>query len=180
MKILCYGDSNTFGFDPRGYFGDRYGTEDRWPEVLGDLSGWSVNNQGMNGRAIPRVPARFPATIDAVLVMLGTNDLLRGKSAEETAVRMEKFITSLDIALDKLIIVAPPKMQRGEWVSTDALIHESAALGEVYGNLCEKLGVRFVDATAWEISMCYDGVHFTEEGNRQFARNMYCALKEAF
>ena len=24
MKILCFGDSNTYGYDPRGYFGGRY------------------------------------------------------------------------------------------------------------------------------------------------------------
>ena len=23
MRMLCYGDSNTYGYDPRGFFGDR-------------------------------------------------------------------------------------------------------------------------------------------------------------
>ena len=26
MQIVCFGDSNTYGYDPRGFFGDRYGT----------------------------------------------------------------------------------------------------------------------------------------------------------
>ena len=27
MTLLCYGDSNTYGFDPRSYFGGRYPAE---------------------------------------------------------------------------------------------------------------------------------------------------------
>ena len=29
MKILCIGDSNTYGYDPRSYLGDRYPAEVR-------------------------------------------------------------------------------------------------------------------------------------------------------
>ena len=24
MKVICFGDSNTYGYDPRGYLGGRY------------------------------------------------------------------------------------------------------------------------------------------------------------
>ena len=34
MRILCFGDSNTYGYHPRGFFGDRYGPEDRWVDLL--------------------------------------------------------------------------------------------------------------------------------------------------
>ena len=34
MRILCFGDSNTYGYDPRGFFGDRYGAGDRWVDLL--------------------------------------------------------------------------------------------------------------------------------------------------
>ena len=178
MKILCYGDSNTYGFDPRGYFAERYGAENRWPNILAELSGWSVNNQGMNGRAIPKLPVRFPESVDVILIMLGTNDLLQGNSAEKVAQRMEQFLHTLDSVKDKLVVVAPPQLRRGEWVNTNVLIRESATLGENYGTLCQCYGVRFVDATGWEIPMCFDGVHFTEEGNHRFARYLYSALME--
>ena len=32
MNIICFGDSNTYGYDPRGYFGGRYGADCRWVE----------------------------------------------------------------------------------------------------------------------------------------------------
>ena len=44
MKVICFGDSNTYGYDPRGPFGSRY---DRpWPDLLAELTGWQVINQG--------------------------------------------------------------------------------------------------------------------------------------
>lgn len=32
MKLWCFGDSNTYGYDPSGFFGGRYAAS--WPELL--------------------------------------------------------------------------------------------------------------------------------------------------
>ena len=55
MRILCFGDSNTYGYDPRGFYGDRYEAENRWVDLLGTLTGHEVINAGTNGREIPHV-----------------------------------------------------------------------------------------------------------------------------
>ena len=34
MTILCYGDSNTYGFDPRSWLGERYPADVRWTGLL--------------------------------------------------------------------------------------------------------------------------------------------------
>ena len=34
MKILCFGDSNTYGYDPRSYFGGQYPAQNRWVDLL--------------------------------------------------------------------------------------------------------------------------------------------------
>ena len=96
MRILCFGDSNTYGYDPRGFFGDRYGAEDRWVDLLAKQTGHEIINAGANGREIPRNPYALRlltehAPVDIFLVMLGTNDLLQGISAKETATQMEDF-----------------------------------------------------------------------------------------
>ena len=39
MTLLCYGDSNTYGFDPRSYFGGRYPAEVRWTHRLAQATG---------------------------------------------------------------------------------------------------------------------------------------------
>ncbi len=33
MNIICFGDSNTYGYDPRGYFGGRYEADNRWVDI---------------------------------------------------------------------------------------------------------------------------------------------------
>ncbi len=177
MRILCFGDSNTWGFDPRDVFGGRYDAAHRWPDILARDTGWEVLNEGINGRQIPRSPyplrllqANTPVVI--FLVMLGTNDLLQGAGASEAAARMEHFLTQLQPHCPGLLLVAPPPMKRGAWVTSDALVEESRRMIDAYRALSERLGIPFVDTSEWEIPLAYDGVHFTEEGNRIFAARL--------
>ncbi|GHV94991.1 arylesterase [Spirochaetia bacterium] len=95
--ILCYGDSNTWGFNPRTQ--GRYDHKTRWPMVLKNILNrnaspddpeWWVVEEGLNGRTscredfvggdknglrhlLPVLESHKP--IDVVAVMLGTNDL---------------------------------------------------------------------------------------------------------
>ena len=78
MKVICFGDSNTYGYDPRSYFGGRYGADSRWVDILAAQTGWTISNIGQNGREIPSSAPTFPADTDLLIVMLGTNDLLQG------------------------------------------------------------------------------------------------------
>ena len=170
MRIICFGDSNTYGYDPRGW-GGRYGAGERWVDSLAALCGHEVVNAGANGREVPRHPASRQAAekyghADVFLVMLGTNDLLEGASASETAARMGDFLHRLSPR--QILLVAPPPMVRGAWVPTDGLVRESVQLAEEY----RRLGVPFVDTRSWNIPMAFDGVHFTEEGHRIFASRL--------
>ena len=97
-RIMCYGDSNTWGFssvpEPPA---PRYGRADRWPCVMATALGARIElvEEGLNGRttdlADPTHPeitgagldgaAYLPACLashlplDLVVIMLGTNDL---------------------------------------------------------------------------------------------------------
>ena len=62
MKLLCFGDSNTYGYDPRSFLDDRYPAEVRWTDALARDTGWTVLNMGQNGREIPCQPAEERAT----------------------------------------------------------------------------------------------------------------------
>ena len=33
MNVISFGDSNTYGYDPRGYFGGRYAADSRWVDT---------------------------------------------------------------------------------------------------------------------------------------------------
>lgn len=185
MRVLCFGDSNTYGFDPRSYFGGRYSAESRWVDLLAQKTGWEVRNAGENGREIPRRPhelQRFEQLLstnlplDLLLVMLGTNDLLQGADAAAVAARMEAFLTQIPFHRESMLLVAPPPMKPGAWVTEARLLHDSAELAEQYQTLAKRIGVRCADAGCWNIELTFDGVHFSEGGHKAFAEGIYPIL----
>ncbi|MSR31736.1 MAG: hypothetical protein EXR99_09550 [Gemmataceae bacterium] len=87
--ILCFGDSNTWGYIPGT--GQRHPLKKRWPGVAGNILGTDFHfiEEGLNGRTTvmedPTRPGRngLPyfgpcltshAPLDLVVLMLGTND----------------------------------------------------------------------------------------------------------
>ena len=167
MKIICFGDSNTWGYDPRGFFGGRY--DQPWPELLARKLRCSVLNWGENGREIPAGSPDFPEDADLVILMLGTNDLLQGNPPETVQKRMEDFLSGLTLEKSKLFLIAPPPLEPGAWVSGPELIAVSRELAERYQALALRLGIPFADAAGWKIPLAFDGVHFTQEGHSAFA-----------
>lgn len=184
MRMLCYGDSNTYGYDPRGFFGDRYPAECRWVDILARKLKWEIQNEGQNGREIPSRLFQYqragelltPSAPDIFAVMLGTNDLLRGYSAEASCSRMEAFLRHIQPKCGEILLISPPPMKRGEWVTEESLIAESVKLAGEYRTLSQKLGISFANAGQWNIPLVFDGVHFTEAGHRAFAEGLYTYL----
>ena len=177
MNVICFGDSNTYGYDPRGYFGGRYDADSRWVDILAAKTGWIVCNMGQNGREIPFAAPAFPADTDLLIVMLGTNDLLQGRSPEQAAERLERFLLGIPLNRSKILLIAPPPMTLGEWVPSQQLIDDSHTFTRLCQRLATQLGIRFVDAGKWDISLAYDGVHFTEQGHKTFAARLLEELK---
>ena len=176
MNVLCFGDSNTYGYDPRSYFGSQYPPEHRWVDLLAAKTGWQIENRGANGRGIPRAPISIPRETGLVIFLLGANDLLQGADADTTAQRMETFLKGLSIEKEKLLLIGPPPMRPGQWITDEGVLADSQKLSAAYCQLAERLGIRFVDAVGWDIPMAFDGVHFTGEGHCRFAENLYREL----
>ena len=164
MLLLFYGDSNTFGYDPRSYLGGRYGASVRWPErltaALGD--GHQLINDGMNGRCIPPAGTPLPPA-DLTVVMLGSNDLLMGASAEDASARLAGFIKPN--LPRRLLLLAPPQMERGAWVESDDLILEARRYNLYLRALASELNCAFADASALRPPLAFDGVHLLPEGH---------------
>lgn len=189
-RLLCYGDSNTYGYDPRSYLGGGYPESVRWTALLRGY-GWDVINRGENGRSIPRGDGEIKAVVqslcreeaDILTVMLGSNDLLQPSfpSAKECAKRMEQFLTAL-LHVDgwnktrKLLLVAPPPMALGDWVQNEKIIATSHSLAECYEDVTQQLNIGFADAGGWGVDLAYDGVHFSEMGQLTFAKGIQQTL----
>lgn len=170
MKVICFGDSNTWGYDPRDFFGGPY--DSIWPELLEAKTGWTIINWGENGREIPAGTILLPQDTDLLIVMLGTNDLLQGREPEEISRRMDSFLESLPIARSRILLIAPPHMRRGTWVTDSRLTELSAQMTECFSRLASRQGIFFADSNNWNIPIAYDGVHFTEEGHKIFTEEI--------
>lgn len=177
MKVICFGDSNTYGYDPRGYFGGRYDADSRWVDILAAETGWTICNMGQNGREIPFSAPSFPADSDLLIVMLGVNDLLQGRSSERAAERLERFLLDIPLDQSRILLIAPPPVTLGAWVPSQQLIDGSRTFAQLCRALAERMGIRFADAGKWDIPLAYDGVHFTEQGHRVFAAGLLEELK---
>ena len=187
LKIVCYGDSNTYGYDAADVFGGPLPPEERWPTILGALLGCETINCGMNGRTVPRYPRQIDADLrlitrhsgfDLLIVMLGTNDLLLGFDADDTAECMKSFLRTIEKALpsiEVLLVAPPPPAMIPEGCEADF-----AYLAELLSDAARDLGIHFTDAGLWPVSMAFDGVHFSPEGHRRFAECMADCVRTIF
>ena len=184
--LLCYGDSNTYGYDPRSYLGGRYPKTVRWTGLL-ESEGWRIINKGENGCSIPKRSREIDAAIqtvcgteaDILAVMLGSNDLLQGSTAEVCGERMERFLSAIltrVLETPNILLIAPPPMVPGAWVSDPETVEVSYKLAGRFEAIAHQLGVSFADAGAWNVGLSYDGVHFSEEGHLAFAKGLQKAL----
>lgn len=199
ISVLCYGDSNTYGYDP--YTGGRYPYSKRWTTILGELLGsrYEVIPEGLNGRttAYDRSGAAWKngassliaclgthKPVDYVIIMLGTNDCNAdlGLSAGDIADGMEKLVEIIEKETPALqgyvpeIIVAAPAAIQGDYENspfaaelTPESVQKSIDIGPLYREIAERHGVLFADATSG-VEVSPDCEHLTEEGHRQTAQ----------
>lgn len=136
IRILCYGDSNTWGYIS-GSDHQRYGNSERWTKVLANFLGdkFEIIEEGLNSRTlisndprpgkegkngyeylIPCLDTHDP--IDLVILMLGTNELkyTYNKTPEEIGNLLEQYFvktilnrkSQIKDSYPKLLIIAPP------------------------------------------------------------------------
>lgn len=189
MKILCYGDSNTFGYDSRLGTDGRLPKNRRWTGILDALPGVTVVNEGLNGRTFPVANGAFRyleriladhADADVVTVMLGTNDLfsIRHVSAEAIAERARVMFTRVPaLASERTVLICPPAPDTLRGGFYERVLYAAAGLPALLKAQAEDAGARFLDAGEWGIPQYPDDVHFTEEGHRIFAARLAEALK---
>lgn len=134
IRIICFGDSNTYGYMPGHVLGGRYDESETWPAILQEMLGpaFEVINEGLNGRTIASDrPGRTDsnglkalpgilekdAPADVIIIMLGTNDCTSTLGLTDLQIMegMEKLIECTDAEMKKLqgfeseiIVAAPP------------------------------------------------------------------------
>lgn len=192
-RILCYGDSNTYGYDASVYFGGRFPEAQTWVGRLNndpDLADFQFINAGENGRTIPsdgwslvdlqETVQRF-APLRLITVMLGSNDLLMLRRPRVSAVagNMDTLLNYLlhlpavSETPSRLLLIAPPRSNIRQMDPYLAAFDEAAAeFGSAYKQLAAHYGVHFADAGSWDLPLAQDGVHLTAQAHENFAAEM--------
>ena len=190
MRILCFGDSNTYGWNPGGY---RNRFEDRWPNVLGAcLGNVRIIEEGLGGRVFchdnPNWVGRngltylFPCIqthqdFDLICIMLGTNDVNTAyhetvQDIANEARTMLRLIMTPEIydtrKCPKVLLIAPLALNDEctspfftEGFGTRA-VEITRQLPDALKQVADEYGAYFFDASAVVKGSITDGIHLLE------------------
>ena len=187
--VLCYGDSNTWGYDPATR--TRYPPDVRWTGVLATRLGdeYRVIEEGLNGRTTrwddpietgrngltylrPCIESHQP--LDLIVIMLGTNDLkhrfnVSASDIAQSAAGLAELAWRLAHAPDgsraKVLLVAPPAVTTLTEFDQmfDGAREKSRQFSRYYRLAAGWHHLPFFDAGAVIVSSEKDGIHFDSE-----------------
>ena len=192
MRILCIGDSNTWGATPGE---DSLRLERRWTKVLQELRpNDEIIEEGLSGRTITAkdtiVPVRCGVDtlpllmlshvpVDLVIIMLGTNDLKKqfNPSAKHLARGIEEFIKYIrnphlveNYKTPKILVVSPVHLrdeilerQNSFGEYDENSLRQSRFLAQTYKEVTDKYEVDFLNASRVAETSVVDCIHIDEK-----------------
>ena len=204
VKILCFGDSNTWGYIPGT--GERYPVNIRWTGILQNKLGnnyWVVE-EGLNGRTTviddPKKPYRngkeylLPCIlstnpIDLVILFLGTNDLKErlnrtpnqiANGAFELVQLINKVGQNRNGSPPQIILVSPPIINEtvpGVKKNYLGAEEKSKRLASLYEKVANKTNSIFVNSALFADPSEVDGYHFNKQAHKKVAETLYNKIK---
>jgi lysophospholipase L1-like esterase len=195
-RILCYGDSNTWGNAPMKSIDDvrRWGPDERWPGVMAQAlgSGWTLIEEGLPGRTTvhddpiegvhmngktylqPCLESHWP--LDIITIMLGTNDLKAKFSLNPTDIALGvgalllaiRRVTPPWTKAPKLLLICPPAATSAGWLAPlfDGAEHKAREMAPLYKWQADRYGAAFFDAGTVANVSPVDGVHLEIDQHR--------------
>ena len=191
-KILCFGDSNTFGFIPQN--GGRYPKNIRWSGRLAQILGnfYKVIEAGCNNRTCfvnnpagieqtgyKILPALLEKDFDCVIIALGINDLQKFFRPNVTQIRvgLQNLVNIVNNKCPdaKIIIAAPSCLSidvlRGSFsFQFDKIsIEFSKKIAEIYKQVANENDCEFVNLNEIAAVSKIDGLHYDEQAHEKIA-----------
>jgi lysophospholipase L1-like esterase len=203
-RILCFGDSNTWGHDPTTQ--DRFDSSSRWPGILREAlgAGYEVIEEGLNGRTtvwddpiegykngreylIPCLETHRP--LDLVIILLGTNDLKKRFSLSafdiaEGAGVLVRIIQKSEAGISgkppAVLLLAPPPIGKLSDYSEmfEGAEEKSRRLGAHYLRVAGETGCEVLDTAQVIASSDLDGIHFEKSQHRKLGQAVAQRVQE--
>lgn len=191
-KIICYGDSNTFGYNPKD--GSRFDENIRWTSVLQKNLGaeYVVINEGMCDRTgfvnnpkgeLFSVPKHFPefikksGNIDLLILWIGTNDLQFQYDISFSTIEngLENLIKLAETKAKKIIIIPPvmlnEKVLEGyfKFQFDKTSIIKSQKVEKIYIKLANDYHCEIFNINKFTNPSDLDGLHYDENSHKIIA-----------
>ncbi len=204
MRVLCFGDSNTWGYQPRS--GERFPKPARWTQILQTQLGsqYEIIEEGLNGRTFnsdyqgrlgknglqylrPCLDSHYP--VDVLILWLGTND-----TKVEFSLSPERICDGLRCCLAaargegierptlgmKIIVVAPPLICEKDIAGDEAFVgaeEKTRQLPKLFEKLTGEYAAHFVDLSRQIQPSSLDGCHVDIENQGKVAEIMARAIR---
>lgn len=204
MNILCFGDSNTYGYKPDGT--GRFDENIRWTSLLQKKlgTGHHIIEEGLCGRTTVfsdelregrrgldtiGITVESHNPVDLLILMLGTNDCktrynasaaIIAKGLEQTIIKARKN-ASQDF---ELLIISPIHLGKGvgeegfdpEFDERSELV--SKHLAAEYKKIALQHQATFLDASTVAVPSETDREHLDESGHAALAEAIYQTIHE--
>ena len=173
-RVLAIGDSLTFGHGAAPQAG--------WPARLAELTGWQVENAGINGDTSAGALARLPALLagepyDAILIGIGGNDMLRGVPPAATRDNLAALVDQARAHTPHVALLATP--------APDAMRAAIGALSDApfYAEVAQAQQVLLIADVYSEVlsdaALRADRIHANAEGYARIAQRLAERLEAA-
>jgi len=201
-RVLCYGDSNTWGTMPMRSADDvrRFGPGERWTGVMAEAlgAGWTVIEEGLPGRTTvhgdpiegmhlngrtflePCLFSHWP--LDVIALMLGTNDLKPRFSVHAADIAFGvgalllaiRTLTPPWTETPEVLLICPPPAVGSGWL-TEMFAGAGAKTGAMpalYEAQAKQYGAAFFDAGTIAAVSPVDGVHLEADQHRRLGATL--------
>lgn len=199
-RILCFGDSNTWGYIPA--LGKRYPVGVRWTSLLQDKLGdeYEVIEEGLSSRTTdvddPKHEGKNGLTyfrpclethdpIDLLILMLGTNDMKErfnrtpervAEGIENILLSVHKFVKEEETQMPKIVVVSPPLIDEEVEGVKDKYLgagEKSTKLALLFEKVAIKHDCEFLDISKIVLPSSKDGYHLEPDDHKRLSEVFY-------
>ena len=191
-EIVCFGDSNTFGFNPRN--GKRYDENTRWSGILKQKlkDKFSVIEAGCNNRTcysinpdsneltgFKAITKYLKPTTNYLILAIGLNDLQKFYSSTDKEIK-EGITNLINIARKiapeiEVVILAPSRIKKNILNSyfsalfNEEAIEKSIKMNKIYLDIAKENNCKIINLDEEVETSDIDGLHYLEDEHKKIA-----------
>ena len=200
-KILCFGDSNTYGFNPENH--ERYDENTRWTGILkrrlkdkfevieggcNNRNGFVESNEGAELTGYMVLPEYLALKPDIVLLAVGIHDLQRFYKPELDVIKngLERLIRMTKDAGAIPVVITPPVLSdiilKGYFLIQfdEVSVQKSQHLPEIYNNVAHATKTHCINLNEYVSPSDIDGLHYSAESHKIISDKIYDFIVNVF